>query len=589
MILKKINQILPKEIKIGLGILYVLMILAAFLELISLGLIPLFISYVVSENINNFFLNFNIDYFLNFIPGSNITFKLSFLLFFVFLIKFFYMIFYSYYELSIIKKIKLFFSLNIYSAYTNKEYNFFLKRNTSELGRNIINETENAVFFLACILSISKEIFLIFVIGFLLIIYDPLITLIGILVVSLFVLIFYLKTDRKLKDIAEVRVKLFGDLFKHVIETFSIIKEIKVYSKENSFIKKFINLRTELEVYLFKRNFLVKLPKIVFEFLAVSLIIILIVIFTLMNKNMGELFTLLSLLAVAVVRLLPSFNTMSLSLTNFASYKISFEILSKDIERFQLKENLKNKSNKINNNLSIDEDQTEVQFDKVNFNYEANKNVGINNVSFKIKKGEMIGIIGKSGAGKSTLVNIMLKLLKPDNGKVLFRDQTSPCGYVPQDIYLLDSSLKTNIVFGQDEKNIDEKKLIDVIKKCELSNFINTHKKGVDLILGERGIRISGGEKQRIGLARTLYSGKKIIILDEATSALDNQTEKSIMNSILKLKNDLTIVIVAHRLSTLQYCDRIFYLEKGFIKDEGKLEYLLSKYPDLNIDKNNNN
>lgn len=420
-------------------------------------------------------------------------------------------------------------------------------------------------------------------IGFLLVIFDPIISLIGISITSLFVLIFYLKTDKKLKNIASFRVKLFGEIFKHVIETFSIIKEIKIYSKQNFFINKFTTIRSNLETFLFKRDFLIKLPKIVFEFLAVSLIIFLIVVFLILDKNTSELFTLLSLMAVAVVRLLPSFNQLSISLTHFGSYKISFEILAREIEIYFLK---KKNENNINKNKLLLESKfsiPEILIENIYFNYDENKDAGLKDISLSIKKGEMIGIIGRSGAGKSTLVNIMLKLLEPKRGKVLFKEEESSCGYVPQDIFLLDSSLKKNIALGQIENEIDEKKLMDVIKKCELENFIKMHKKGVDLILGERGIRISGGEKQRIGLARTLYSEKKIIILDEATSALDNKTEKSIMDSILKLKNELTIIIVAHRLSTLQHCDRVIYLENGYIKDQGKLDYLLKKYQDLNL------
>lgn len=586
MILKKINQILPANIKVDLAILYFLIVFAALLELISLGLIPLFISYILSESLSNMFENFNIIFLLNHLPGNNNIIKLSIIIFLIFLFKLIYMIFLSYYELGVIRKIKLFFSKNVYSSYLNKDYNFFLKKNSAELSRNIINETENAVQFLACILSISREIFLIFVIGFLLIIFDPLVTLIGILITSLFVLIFYLQTDKKIKNIALFRIRLQGDLFKHVIETFSIIKDIKIYSKENFFIKKLISIRNDLDKYLLKRDFYIKLPKIVFEFLAVSLIVFLIITFTLLNKNTGELFTLLSLMAVAVVRLLPSFNQLSISFALFGSYKKSFEIISQDIEsyfsRIKIKQNLNSleKVKQSNNNL------IDIKIDNVSFNYDENKNPVLKGISLEIKRGEMIGLVGKSGAGKSTLINLILSLLEPKKGKIIFPNQKK-CGFVPQDIFLLDTSLRNNIALGQKEEDINEKKLKDVIHKSELTNFVKKHNKGFDLILGERGIRISGGEKQRIGLARTLYSDKKIIILDEATSSLDNYTEKLIMDSIINLKKDLTIIIVAHRLTTLRHCDRVIYLEEGYIKDQGKLEYLLQKFPNLNMDVNN--
>ena len=581
MIFKRLNFIFTTSMKVKLFFLYMLMVIAAGIEMLSLSLIPLFISQIISSEItNNFVSNLNLDNFINFIPFENTIIKFAFIIFLVFFVKFLYMIALASFELHLIKNIKIFFAKNIYSAYIDKKYNFFLKKNSSELGRNIITEINNAVQFIKCILSLSKEIFLIIVIGFLLIIFDPTVTLIGIMITSLFVILFYTFTDRRLKKIAIERIRLTGDIFKHVIESFSIIKEIKVYFKEKFFTDKFINSQSSLENYLLKRDFIVKLPKIVFEFLAVTLIVLLISVFSILGKETQELFILLSLLAVAVVRLLPSFNQISIALTHFGSYRESFLIVSDEIENF-----LTNKINQLDNykinKIKNNNIHTQIQFKNVSFSYDANKDVGLKNISLDVRKGEMIGIIGRSGAGKSTLVNILLKLLEPQQGEITFESKELTCGYVPQDIFLLDSSIKENIALAQDENSIDKNKLLEIIKKCQLAEFVDTHKKGIDLVLGERGIRISGGEKQRIGLARALYASRNIIILDEATSSLDNQTEESIIQSILNLKNEITVILIAHRLTSLRYCDRVIYLEEGKIKDEGKLDDLLIKYPDL--------
>ena len=186
MILKTINRTIPKNIRINLLILYILIIIAAFLELVSLGLIPLFVSYLISENVSSFYNHLNIENFLKFLPGDNHTLQIASAILLVFSFKFVYMIFVSFYELTTIRKIKLYFSTNIYSAYVDKKYNFFLKKNSSELGRNIINEIENAVQFIICILNLSREISLIIVIGILLVIFDPIISLIGIFFISFF-------------------------------------------------------------------------------------------------------------------------------------------------------------------------------------------------------------------------------------------------------------------------------------------------------------------------------------------------------------------------------------------------------------------
>jgi ATP-binding cassette subfamily C protein len=556
------------------------MIIAAGIELLSLGSIPLFVNHLISNNTSISVFNLNLEDYLNFIPLDNVNLKFATLIFLLFFFKFLFMIFISFYELKVIKQIRIFISENIYSAYIFRSYNFFLKKNSSELGRNVLTEIDNALLYLISILTLSREILLITVIGTLIIYFDPYVSIIGISIISIFVIIFFLLTDKILKNIAKKRIDLSGGIFKHVIETFAMIKEIKVYSKENFFINKFMNIRTSLEYFLFKRDLIIRLPKIVFEFLAVTLIVLLVTSFTVLEIDSVQLLTLLSLIAVAVIRLLPAFNQISIALTHFSSVKNVFMMLTDDMEQYFNQK--KREKNQVETNQKIlSDNNTEILFDNVDFYYDENHNIGVKNLSLKIKKGEMIGIIGKSGSGKSTFANILLRLLKNQKGEVKFSNENLSCAYVPQDIFLMDASLRDNIVIGEDKRKIDIKKLNNVIEKCELDEFIAKHEKGIDLVLGERGIRISGGEKQRIGLARAFYSEKKIIILDEATSALDNQTEFAIMKSILKFKKEMTIILIAHRLSTLEYCDRVILFENGSIKDQGKLNELLNKYPYL--------
>tara|TARA_Y100000031_G_scaffold31374_1_gene34945 strand:- start:1172 stop:1780 length:609 start_codon:yes stop_codon:yes gene_type:complete len=196
----------------------------------------------------------------------------------------------------------------------------------------------------------------------------------------------------------------------------------------------------------------------------------------------------------------------------------------------------------------------------------------------------MVGIIGKSGAGKSTLINLILGLLSPSNGVINFDKkefkQENIFSYVPQEIFLLDDTLRKNIAFGDCDKEIRDENVYDAIKLSGLSSFVEKNKKGLELIVGERGIRLSGGEKQRVGIARALYKKPDILILDEATSSLDYVTEKDIISSIDKLKKQITIVIVSHRLSTIENCDKVFLISNGKTKDSGKLDYLRSKYPE---------
>ena len=236
-------------------------------------------------------------------------------------------------------------------------------------------------------------------------------------------------------------------------------------------------------------------------------------------------------------------------------------------------------------NIKLSE-QTSIQISKLDYSYDLKDTKALDSISLSVNKGEMIGVIGKSGSGKTTLVNIILGLLYPKNGAIYInglsqsKEKTS-ISYVPQDIFLLDDTLRRNIAFGEEEEEINNDKVIKCIDETKLTKLINKSDKGINMIVGERGTKLSGGERQRLGIARALYKDPVILVLDEATSSLDYETENEIVNSIVNIKGKQTIIIVAHRLSTVQICDRVLLMENGKIKDVGDLSKLLKKYPDI--------
>ena len=225
--------------------------------------------------------------------------------------------------------------------------------------------------------------------------------------------------------------------------------------------------------------------------------------------------------------------------------------------------------------------------DNISFNYETDKKVALNNINIDIKKGKSVGIIGKSGSGKSTLIDIIIGLLEPSSGEILIDGKKigtkkilwqKQLGYIPQEIYLLDDTIRNNITFGIENDKIDEELLLDTIKKSQLENFINSLPNKLDTIVGERGARISGGEKQRIGIARALYNKPKIMIFDEATSALDIYNENKILEEVFENKKDKTLIIISHRNNTVKYCDSIYVMEDGKIIDNGSFEEIIKKH-----------
>ena len=281
---------------------------------------------------------------------------------------------------------------------------------------------------------------------------------------------------------------------------------------------------------------------------------------------------------------MPSFSSISSSLTYIRSWKNSFDLIEEEMSKFE-KDNTSNSTTL--NNLSSTSKEIEIK--NLTFSYSEKKTgISIKDISLNVKKGEMVGIIGKSGAGKSTLINIILKLIEPDKGEINFNFKSSkkngylPVSFVPQDIYLFDDSIRNNIALGIEKELIDDKKVIQCLKDSEMWDYVKNNPAGLDLLVGDRGIRLSGGEKQRIGLARALYPNPEVLILDEATSSLDIPTERKIVNTIKKFKNKLTIIVVAHRLSTLKDCDKIHFIENGMIKDNGSLSDILARNPNLN-------
>lgn len=588
-IFKNFLNIFSISLKLRLFILLLFLLFLTILEFFSLSMIPLIVKIFLSNSSDFILFDVNFEKIVSAFPGmDNIT-KLIFLTITIFTFKFFLYVFFAKFEVIFYRDLKSQFSNNVFNSYLNRDYLFFLNSNSAIITRNIVNESENAVQFVICSLILCKEILLVSVISLMLILYDPITSSLSLLLILLVTYLFYLFTHRTLSTISTKRIMAIGTLYKIINETFSLIKEIKILAKEKMFFNKFNESRNYFDQQISERDFITKLPKIFFEYLAIIALSLFMLYFIFSGKAKDDLFVILSLVAVAVVRLIPSFSQISGSLTHFGSYKESFLILKN--ETFNSTKLKKTQNNLINyvDNLG----NSEIIFNKVSYDYsldenKKNKNFDsrlpvIKNVSFEIKKGEFIGIIGKSGSGKSTLINLILGLLVPRQGNIKINNSPDKVGYVPQDIYLIDDTLKANIALGYKDDEIDLLRIHEIIKDCELETFVQGKKSGLDLILGDKGIRISGGEKQRVGLARTLYENKNIIIFDEATSSLDSETERSVIKSILnikKKKESITLIMIAHRLASLTNCDRVILLEDGAIKDIDTLVNLVKKYPE---------
>ena len=580
--LRSVKNLLNYNLIKSLFILYITLLLLSVIELLSLATVPALISFLLSGNYN--FFNSN-NFLLNEGYGNNSALFIIIVIIIIFTLKSLFLVFANYYEINVLRKARVFITNELMKKYLNNDYIFFVENNSSLLSRNLITETNNCISYIQSIITISKEVLLLIVVFSLVCIYQPLLSLITFFLFIFFAYIFYVSTDKLLKKNAVARIASAGLLFKLVNQSLTFIKDIKVFKKENYFINNFYNTKDLFEKKLAFAQIITRLPKIFFEFFGVLLIVVLLY-YTTLNDSRESLINLLpflGLLTVSVIKLMPSFNGISGAFTHLASFKNSFNLIKKEINES------KNGSNNYFNDLVTNQDNLDnnmIEIKELSFFFNKDS-APLKNLSLNIKKNTISGIIGRSGAGKTTLINLILGLLKINDGSIkIYSKKTSNesdkiISYVPQDILILDDKISKNIAFGIDENKIDEERVKKAISMSGLDGFMNKNKYNLNTILGERGINISGGEKQRVGIARGLYFRPEILILDESTSSLDHQTELEILEKINKFKLDMTIIIIAHRLNTLKICDNVFFLEKGVLKDKDKIDNLVKKYPEL--------
>ena len=326
---------------------------------------------------------------------------------------------------------------------------------------------------------------------------------------------------------------------------------------------------------------IVTAPRYLLEVVLIVFVVSLVLVTVWSGLKVDTIIPTLSLFGVAAIRLLPSANLFisGLSRIRFGSHAV--KCLVQDLKKANEQLIVK----KINRRNSFNHKTFEsLKLQNVSFTYpDANFN-SLNNISMNIKKGESIGIIGSSGSGKTTLIDTMLGLLEPQHGEILFNKTAlqddlynwrANVAYLPQQVLLIDDTLRSNVAFGVLKNEIDEKQLNLAIQQARLLDLVNQLPEGVNTILGERGVRLSGGQRQRVALARAFYHDRNILIMDESTSALDNETEKEIVNEIKQLKGLKTLIVIAHRLSTVAHCDRLYCLENGSIIKEGSPEKVL--------------
>ena len=567
-IFDKINTIYNKKQKIKFCFLFCLIVISGFMELVGISLILPFINVVINPDI--IITNKYLAYIYNFFKIENTTnflIFLAFVLIIVYIIKNFYMLIVYYFQYKILYNAQRDMSLQLIKFYIKQPYSYHLNINTSEMVRIVTQDTLNISNFLTNLFFLFTElIVLILVISFLFFI-NKIVTCVLLL---MFFVVFW-GLFRKLKP----KLKLFSvnnqqnhtGMIKWIQQALGAIKDIKILQKEQFFIDKYYDNSIKFTSAQKYYNFLQQFPRLFIESFVVCVIILVIIFLLFKGIDATSIVVQMAVFAMAAFRLMPSMNRIQGALNTLIYYRPSIDVVYRDLKNTKKKNYFECDENK-----SIDL-KNKIFVNNISYKYPNTEKYIFNNVSLTIEKGTSIGFVGPTGSGKTTIVDIILGLLNPTEGSITVdnvdihknkKNWFSKIGYVPQFIYLTDDTIRNNILF-YDDTNVDEKLLRTVIKQSQLEDFINSLPDKLETIVGERGIKLSGGQRQRIGIARALYNKPELLVLDEATSALDNETEKAVMQAIESLYGKITMIVIAHRLTTIEKCDNIFELKNGII------------------------
>jgi ABC-type multidrug transport system fused ATPase/permease subunit len=571
--LKRIYHLLSLSKKKRSFLLLILLLIAMVLEMLGMGLILPVLSIMINPDalknssiIKNDYINLSDCTQVQLITIAMI------LIIVVYIIKSIFFLILNNIQSKFIFGISKDLSNRLFKGYLYLPYSFHLKFNSAHLLRNLQSEVIQFTYTTQAVMNLVTELLLSCAVSAFLFFVEPQGTVIVFLILTISALFIFRFTKNKLARLGIDRLHHEGECSRHLMQGLNGIKEVKVLGKQDSFFNRFAS-HNEFRAAIAADQYAIQnFPRIFLEFFSILGLAILVFSILFFSQSLERLIPILGVFAAASFRLLPSVNRIVGAAQLLKFTQSAVDTLDDEIRLIDT--NFSASSNggqKVNLADSI-------QINNLTFTYPDTASPALDNVNFTIPKGTSIGIIGESGSGKSTLINIILGLFEPSSGSVKIdrtniqdnmRGWQDQVGYVPQFIYLTDDSIKNNVAFGEAEIDIDLEALVDALRVVNLMPFINEHEKGIECEIGERGENLSGGQRQRLGIARAIYPNPSVIILDEATSSLDIETEKIVMSSIDSLKGTKTIVIVAHRLSTVENCDWIIRLDKGKIVEQG--------------------
>ena len=579
-ILKKMNVLLDGKQKAKMGGIVVLMIIGAALEACSIGLvIPIITTLLDPEAVNGEGYLGDIYRFLGMKSTSQFTIVMLLVIIAAFVVKNVFLYFQNVVQLRFVYTNQFATSRRMMINFMERPYEYYLNADTSVIQRSITSDVNNMYGLILSSLQLLSEIIMFLVLVIVLMTQDPMM----ILTIALLLVIVLLVIKCILKPImikaGEDNQEYYSGLYKWIDQSVMGIKEIKIANKESYFINEYSKCGAGYVGAVQKYNIYNATPRLLIETVCIAGLVLYLILQIASGKEVAAMITQIGVFAVAAMRLLPSANRINNYLTSISYFEPFFMGVS---------DNLQEEINDRNVNYDAEAYEARKEIKKlpvlkkielkdIVYKYPNTDVLIFNHADMEIPVGCSVGVVGTSGAGKTTIIDVLLGLLNIQEGSILadgvevrehYEEWLKNIGYIPQTIFMIDASIRKNVAFGVPDEEIDDNKVWQALKEAQLDEFVRGLPEGLDTGIGERGIRLSGGQRQRIGIARALFEDPEVLVLDEATSALDNETEAAIKDSINRLHGRKTLIIIAHRLQTIEKCDMVYRVENGQIARE---------------------
>lgn len=572
--LRKINYIFSKKQKIQSVFLCFGLFIGALFELVGVSLITELVSIVTDPSkihknpmlksvYDLFGMREDRQFFLALVIGLII----------LYLVKNIFLLWINYVQYTFIYNNQLRLSGRLIDCYLKKPYTYHLDKNSAEMVRNVMLDTERFFQMLLSVFLMLSELLISLLLCVYLFTVDWFITVSVAVILGIFTGIYLLLFKNKAKEYGKINQIYDGKMHQSINQALGAVKDIKILHREKYFVDAFCGYGKKKMRAVRNNNVLGQAPKYVIETVCIGAILLVLVFKLYMGEDLSTMITQLAAFAVAAFKLLPSASKIN----NFANL-IIFLKPSVDLIYRDIRDTEDMKSFELTDAVTDFEikDADAISVTGLTYRYPHTEKDVLKDVSLKIPLGYAVGLMGPTGAGKSTLADVILGILTPTSGTVCYGNMnvhehpikwSKKLAYIQQSIYLADETIRNNVAFGIDDDKIDEEKVWKALEEAQIKDFVKSLPEGLDTMVGERGVRLSGGQRQRIGIARALYDDPEILVLDEATSALDNETETAVMEAIDNLMGRKTLIIIAHRLTTLRNCQKIFKVEGGGVRE----------------------